>query len=473
LGYKKDVFHFLHGDKYSTVVPNKENVEKTIQSYDGAVFGDYKTQFYIYGLKYLGYKYGHIFKDCICTEEELSSYIDWTKSPGYTASVYGLQTKGDLIADQGFLASDHNLNPEKTIPLVSVANKVEPKLVVDINMGKIRHFFISEFHHFREQIRFGKRASNRLKGLHWSSYGFSPFFGGVHRLAIDILQKPLRFFYDVSGWDKFLPILGDVYEVITYNMTIPESLIERYKWMVLNTVQFVCVLWDGDVVLKTYGNASGSGTTTRDNILAHIVIAVSLLSEAYYMKFEKLPNFRLLTEQVIRLFGDDSIYSIDECFDHVLTEGFIQGFFQKFGLKLKFFFGGIDYDIEKIQFLGFYFKKYKGFYIPKYDVSRLSLSMLHVNEKSDNLVAYVSKVFTLTIMSFGTDHFNDFLQAFECLQQTLQHETRPELETFKTIKLTHSLIENFYIGTESSTWEFCFFDSHWRRWYKTTSLDDE
>jgi len=450
---------------FLVVEPSLENVNATIKSYDNANFGEFRNQFLEQGCKFLRSEYSCIFRDPISNSEEISHETDWTKSGGYTSTFYGIKTKGDLVQDPGYLASDHHNKPYLTIPMTTVANKIELKVKRDILQNKIRQFFISEYHLFKSQIKFGKRSSKKLLNFKWSAYGFSPFMGGVNRMAKRLLSKRIRFFYDVSGWDKFIPLMKDLYLQIM-GMTkewLSDDDIDEFLWMIQNTIEFFCVLYDGDIVLKKYGNASGSGTTTRDNILMHIIIAAAFLSEAYYIKMGSLPTFQLLTEQIVKLFGDDSVFAVDIEFDYVLfnkdhEDGFLNSFFKRMGMKLKFLYGGEDYDIEKMSFLGFTFKMIDGIYLPLYDSQRLATSFLHTNDKKDTLEAYVSKLFVLTMMSFAGPHFDKFFKAYNAVIDTLSGELTPELQSFYNLRLTPEVLWGFYTGAESGFACFTFFE---------------
>lgn len=457
----------IAGDKFVMVEPSIENVNKTILSFDNAKYGDFRDKFFDYGCGFLENQYGDIFKDCIANSEEMAHFVDWTKSAGYTATTYNIMTKGDLIKDPEFLKSDHWLRPWTTVPLVSVANKKELKVKEDVLADKIRLFFISEFHHCYAQVKFGKKSSNRLKNNKWSAYGFSPFHGGTHNLAQKLLSKIIRFYYDVSGWDKFIAIMKDLYKVIDRCTNVPPEQREYFVWMIQHTVEFVSVLWDGDVILKDYGNCSGSGTTTRDNILMHIIIASTFLSEAYFIKMGKLPTYQLLAEQIVKLFGDDSVFAVDEEFSHVLDQkddvenGFLHQFFRKMGMKLKFLHGGYDYPVDKMEFLGFRFHDINGRYYPYYDPSRLATSFVHTNDKSDTLEAYLSKCFVLTMMSYATEHRDIFINAYAMLLKSIKDsETTDTIRSFQVAgPLTAQILESFYSGLEASSCDFVFFDA--------------
>lgn len=454
----------LAGDKFAVVEPSVQNVNATIASFDNAQYGDFKTKSLDVAFDFMEHNYAQCFNDCIANDEEVHSYVDHTKSAGYTATFYNIKTKGDLCRDPGFLSSKHNLDKTKTIPMTSVVPKKELKEVKDIMNQKIRLFFISEYHLVLSQIKFGKRSSNNLKQYQWSAYGFSPFLGGTDKLARSLNSKIIRFYYDISGWDKFVPLMEMLYQRIFRMSSIPPEHKQEFMWMMEHTVNFICVLLDGDVILKNYGNASGSGTTTRDNILMHVVLAAAFLIEAYYHKYGKFPVFSLLAQQIVKLFGDDSVFAVDEEFDFVIhnmdsEDGFLRSFFRRFGMKLKFLKGGYDYSVEKMEFLGFRFCLIDGTYYPYYDPIRLATSFIYTNDKLDSLEAYVSKCFVLTMMSFATEYHDLFLDAYKTLIYSVKDdELTPTLKSFKAYgPLNRRVLKSFYDGDESSQADFTFF----------------
>jgi len=468
LGANHQMLQDIAGDTFAMVEPCLENVNQTYESFSAPKYGEFRDKFNAYGMEFLDRFYGDIFGTMI-SPEDLCQEVDWSKSGGFTASHWGIRSKGELIKDPNFLKSDHHNNPVRTIPLTTVANKRELKKITDILEKKIRCFFIAEWQLVKSQLRFGKDSSRKLMLKHWSAYGFNPYRGGVHNLALQLLSKRVRFYYDVSGWDKFVPLMQDLYALIRNRTILPEELRDEFEWMVKNTVAFICVLFDGDVILKAFGNASGSGMTTRDNILMHIIIAAAFLAEAYFMKFGKLPDFYFVAEQIVRLFGDDSVFAVDEEFDYVLhgmgeEDGFLNTFFKRYGMKLKFLYGGYDYPIEKMEFLGFRFHKVDGFYLPYYDPVRLAHSFIHTNDKGDTLTAYVSKCFVLAIMAYATEYRDLFIDSYHKLLDSLDpNHLTPELRSFKyETRLNAHILHAFYTGSESSSVDFSFFESTWR-----------
>lgn len=456
----------IAGDVFYMVEPSIENVNKTYESFSNPIYGDFRDEFFKHGLAFLDNEYSDIFDDCIATSEELSERIDWSKSPGYTATYHHINTKKELQNDPEYVKSDYNLNPHLTIPITTIANKRELKDINDIRENKIRCFFISEYVLFRSQLEFGMRSSNRLKCFKWSGYGFSPFRGGTNRLARRLLSKINRWFYDISGWDKFIPLMKDLYTWIYSRTDVPDVDRQRFIWMIQHTIAFICVTYDGDVFRKAFGNASGSGTTTRDNILMHVIIVATYLSEAYYHKFGKLPPIELLAEQIVSVFGDDGVFSCDDDFDYVLDkmgteDGFLYKFFKRMGMKLKFLYGGRDYPLEKMEFLGFSFKLIGDIYYPLWNPIRTATSYIYTNDKVDNLEAYISKCFVLTMMAYPTDHRDVFLQAYAHLIRSIKDsELTPTIKSFRDIgPLTPDILEMFYTGFESNSVDFSFFES--------------
>jgi hypothetical protein len=457
----------LAGNKFVMVEPSIENVNLTITSFDNAKYSNFRDNFFEFGKEFLATQYGHIFPDGVASSEELHDYVDWTKSAGYTATASNIYSKGELVKDPLYLKSDYHLNNANTVPIVSVAVKRELKKIDEVMANKIRLFFISEFHLCLSQIKFGKRSSSRLKNFKWSAYGFSPWRGGVHELAQKLLSKVCRFYYDVSGWDKFIPIMEDLYKVISACSDIPDNLKTEFEWMIQNTIAFVCALWDGDVILKNYGNCSGSGTTTRDNILMHIILAATFLAEAYYIKNGKLPSVEVLAAQIVKLFGDDSVFAVDAEFDHVMhrkdeSDGFLRNFFARYGMKLKFLHGGTDFPVDQMEFLGFRFALKNGRYVPYYDPVRLAHSFVHTNDRCDDLGAYISKCFVLTMMSYATEHCDLFLAAYKTLIINVDKlpNQNPTVASFTNIgPLTEEILEAFYNGSESTLIDFSFFES--------------
>jgi hypothetical protein len=227
---------------------------------------------------------------------------------------------------------------------------------------------------------------------------------------------------------------------------------KEFLWMSAFTSQFLLRLPDGTVVLKSYGNASGSGVTTRDNIFGHIIIFASGLYSAYVEATGTEPSMEAVAEQIAALFGDDNVYAVDEEYSLMCDEDFLRRHLQKYGLKLKFFFGGLDADLSTLSFLGAHFKNISGNYLPCYDVERIATTMIYEKDRL-NLGQHVQKAFTLMVMSYPTGQFDAFHSAYSqlVLSRAVQRSEDPicKSHAFLGAPEIHQ-IESFYLGGESA-----------------------
>lgn len=452
-------------DVFYVVAPTYKNIETTIKTWDEKPEYTYSSdqELLKFAIGFLTVEYRDYMKDCKSQSEELYSYIDYTKSPGFPGNYFNITTKRELLSDPGYrkFCEENNHYYIPKLPVWTASPKKEFKLMEDILKDKIRMFQIPPFELLRSQLKFGKRISLRLKMEKWSAYGFNPYSGGANGLAMQLLTKPWRFIYDVSGWDKFLPVMNELYSVIKQNCGYDEwSYFEKseFDWMVQNTVNHILKMPDGSTYLKKYGNPSGSGCTTRDNILAHVMILSYALAEAYRKKNGVMPDYSLLAQQIIYLFGDDSICAVDDEFSFICNEEFLAEVYGRFGLKLKFFVGGFEEPLENLSFLGFTFKKIKKFYYPCYDVVRLASSMIYEDADTLDRSAHLSKAYVLTIMSYPTQHFGIFNKAYKNL---LDSVSKPLDETEASLKrmgpVTERMCEMVYQGLEASIFSDFFY----------------
>lgn len=442
----------LAGDRFHVVLPTESNYYKTVSSWDLKPPMTYEQEIsYLFALQFFEHFYAPIMADCVASSEEIAAYIDWTKSPGWPHTYFGFRSKADLVqALSDCLFYDRVGTPA----FWNVSGKVEFRTKEDIEELKIRLFQIPCFELLYSQLKFGKRISLRLMNYQWSSYGFNPYGGGFERLAQRLLEKPYRGCYDVSGWDKFLPLLNDIYCVLRRNCMIPESEMEEFSWMVTNTCEFLLKLQNGNVLLKDYGNASGSGCTTRDNIFGHIIIFAAGLYDAYVRKMDLAPPMSLVRDQLVHLYGDDNVYSIDEEFSLMCDENFLSEHLSKYGLKLKFFFGGLNADLHTLSFLGASFRFKEGHWFPMYDVQRIATTMVYeFNELS--LAQHLGKAFTLMVMSYPTDSFDVFYKAYASLVNSdivQKNLDDPMIRSYSYVGVPEvSSILAFYTGSEAET----------------------
>lgn len=450
----------LAADHFYIVNPNTEMIENVMRTWEDRPPFLLDVPHFKAAVQYFEMFYAkQLFPDSIMSDEEVFENIDMTKSPGYPATLFQIRTKKQAYADPGFIKHKQDMynNGYNRPAFHKVTPKVEFLPSENIDNNKCRLFVIPELLLLEQQIRYGKRISLALKEFRWSAYGFNPYCGGANRLAERLLTKRVRFYYDVSGWDKYLNILDVIFDKIRkfngyYNMTKVQQ--REFDWMVENTIQMFCVFYDGSVYEKGYGNGSGSGTTTRDNILAHVLIMATILLTAYYEKYDRYPSPSFLASQIVYLFGDDSINSVDVEFDKVLEEGFVARIFAHFGMKLKFFYGGLDYPLEKMEFLGFTFQKHSFGYLPRYDVRRLATSMVYKGANSNDRESLLSKTFILMLMSFPSPEHPDFKK--HAISVATQYQDEHDLTPTERVMIdlilttTDTIALSIFLGLESS-----------------------
>jgi len=207
------------------------------------------------------------------------------------------------------------------------------------------------------------------------------------------------------------------------------------------------------VIHKQYGNASGSGTTTRDNIFGHIIIFAAGLYKAYLAKTGVAPPLSLVHDQLVSLYGDDNVFALDDEFSLMCDEKFLAEHLGTYGLKLKFFYGGYDADLHTLSFLGANFKYFNGSWYPQYDVKRLATTMLFEKDRL-SLSQHLSKAFTLMVMSRPSEEFDLFYRAYSSLvmsDEVQRNVDDPVIRAyaFAGVPEVH-LIDAFYTGSECS-----------------------
>lgn len=441
-------------DAYHMTTPKKKNVETTLDSWDLKKETDYKGKEYSHAMNYFYLNYAQILISPISTTEEIHEAMHHEKSAGYPANSYGIHTKSDLLSCPQYLEWFLGFDPMsgEYTPIWMVSPKVEFKETADILANKIRLFQIPPHHLLHYQLKYGRKISERLKNFKWSAYGFNPYDGGFNDLASKLLTKRWRFSYDVSGWDKFLPNMEDVYNAVLFkNPDFTSREFDEFRWVMMHTIKPLLRFPSGAVYSKPYGNPSGSGTTTRDNILCHVLILTYALTCAHIEKTGVCPSYEKIDEQVAYLFGDDNIGSVDDEFSLMCDFEFLSAVFQRFGMKLKFLQGGEDAPLEELSFLGASFVKIEGMWLPHYNPVRLATSMVY-DDGNLSVSEYISKIHTLTVMSFPTKYFEVFHNAYKSALTKLVNYKDPVVQSHVRFGgLNPSDLMCFFTGREATT----------------------
>ena len=294
--------------------------------------------------------------------------------------------------------------------------------------GKIRTFIIPPANLLYWQLRLFQRQNDNMKLHLWSSYGFNPFGGGVNKLANGMRRFPYRGCLDWSGWDRLLPFLPYVYKLRRDYLINDERITgiseDRIDWVIENTVNSYLIDPQGDVFYKTWGNNSGSGATTADNIAAAELVWIYALC----LIDNNTSIDDLINEVEFNLYGDDEQHSVSEKYSLLCDSSWLNSFALRIGMQLKFFHGGYEYPIEKLSFLGFTYRMIGNRAIPRFNDTKILHSLLHTYKRL-SLPQYVSKVYALTVLAYGTDVFFICCRFYSELLNAVKTNTDPIIKS--------------------------------------------
>lgn len=306
-------------------------------------------------------------------------------------------------------------------------------------LGKQRTFIIEPVESvFWRKVYFGNQ-NERLKGFGHSAYGFSPYEGGVNQFALELNKFPRKWMFDGKSWDRIASWMAYIWQNRVKYMDTKDPLL---KWLIDGILeQWILSPW-GDIVVRCYGNPSGSGTTTGDNILGmtfvtNLCLLIASGGDKHMVK----------TRTWFKCFGDDN-HGCDNlpCSDDELKQAFITGF-RLFGVELDPLV--ITYNLEEISFLGFHYgKTLRGDYIPKYPKSKL-LTTLFLDLTPLNLEQCFQKCFSVLLMSAGNgeEFYNDVRDELISISHTLHNK---DIFTLVQSLPSYNQCIVWYLGYESS-----------------------
>lgn len=446
--FSASVKKFMEESKGDYVITNstREHLEKSVKKMDRLVNYSIKEHpLFPCAVELTGRMYDLAFRQGPLSYDVVMEEVVRDTSSGIIEQLRGLPKKGDcLLADLPTLEYE---NPDlKEIPIWKVSGKVEIKERASyIGETKQRTFIIEPFGHLWQTKRVYGMQNKMLKLLGWSAYGMNPYEGGVDRLASKLNQYRRKWEFDGKSWDRILSIMKEVYDLRdSYG---EES--ELRNWVRFWLINSVLQLPNGDVILKSWGNNSGSGNTTGDNI-----IAMTIFLHLVYLHLG-LSADEIREKVFAAVFGDDVVGGDNTTFTDAEVENAFRTIFTTLGgIELDPF--KISSNIEDLKFLGFSFAKCGDYYIPKYPLDRLAASVLG-NLKTMDEVAELNKLTSLMLMSAGNGFvvFNFFRQA---VLDVIYASDHPDIVKMRTMELStvvpyYDLVISWYLGLEG-----CF---HW------------
>lgn len=375
--------------------------------------------------------------------EELYTTFDLTTASGIPWVKMGLRTKADCLGSSVFWAYFVESVTSHRPPLWRVSYKHEWLASSDLDEGKGRTFIIPPFHYLLLQKMCFQSQNSALKNFWWSAYGFNPYMGGTDRLAKSLLVENRFMYYDVRGWDRILQVMQDVYD-LRLEYLYPRVNPLLLEWVSYYAINSYLVLPDGTLIYKEWGNNSGSGNTTTDNILGHMLILATALLELY-------EDPCVVMKIIAVIFGDDNLTALPyHSFSNEEIEEVVRGVFKSFGFDLDPF--KITDNLEECSFLGFEFVQHPLGWIPKYNMGRIVSSFCYTIEKGISIQKSISRAWSLTVMSAGDEEvFKDLSEALYEYLAFQQDSTDPIVKSFVQMGVpTYEACINFFLGLECS-----------------------
>jgi hypothetical protein len=321
--------------------------------------------------------------------------VPWNKTKDSTGKV--MMHKSDFVQSPDF---ERFMDMEYD-PIFQGSTKHEQLPTKElIEEQKQRVFYCGEVNMtFKQKIMFDPSSAVMQQSAEdwtntWSRYGFVKQYGGINRMALAHLKggrNNTHMTSDVSGWDKLLSILEDVWRIrkkLYGKMSDREKL--WYKKMKKNLSKpFICTP-DGHIYQRDCGNCSGSGTTTTDNTIAHIVIKFYLMISLFYHNNNELPIYEEIVNFVIlSLYGDDDLTSLekDDWFEGEDSEwfpflkDFVRKVYAEFGLTIKESAFKVQSTLEGLEFLGSTFVYKEGIWLGRPRYGKIVSSLMQYLEK--------------------------------------------------------------------------------------------
>lgn len=406
LRWRDDLMRFVPGDlhprlrslagDYYRVVGDMGSVDKSIRKMDFSPCYEFREHpFWSQSFRMVCEMNWMKFKDChVLSFDELYPQLVRNAAAGVPWRLFGLNKKGLVLDDD--LAMNYILSPAvfDSDVVWGVSPKTEWYSAVDLDEGKVRTFIVSPFHHLLWTNLLCKSQNEALKMWWWSAYGLNPFKGGVNRFARRLMsvRNPWFIMYDVKGWDRLFSLMKEIRRIRGEYMPTEKAI--PFKWVYDNIEYQFLLLPDGTIVWRSWGNPSGSGNTTGDNILGHECCYSLVLHDLYNGRRDRV------NACCVNVFGDDAVHAIpDNDFDPKEVETQHREIFRLFGFELDPFV--ISRSLSDMEFLGFKFQCENGFWIPRYNLGRLCAAFYYCIETMPP-AASAAKCWTLCVMSAGS-----------------------------------------------------------------------
>jgi len=356
--------------KYDGVLGNRNNVWASIDKCDVPPVKNWDPVIMEEAMVRTGQQVELSFSTGICPVPVFNGAASAT----FPFASFGFRNKADVLTCVGFFKWLTHPFDKPTIWRVSPKREfIEVELIKN---GKIRTFIIPPLHLlWWQKVFYSNQDSNLIKyqpgGIR---YGISFQRGGFHKL-MEEFENFVNITYDVSGWDRSFPLMREVHSLRQKFLKGASSFKEYLDWMTENTIESNILLPNGDVIKWKNGNKSGSGLTTSDNSVGHLIIQnyILVLLEQRFGKFD----------YATAIYSEDTISGWPAHVASFLDKKFFDDVYALFGYKIR------DFErfksCEGIKFLGARCRTvhFNGidFYCPAYDSGRIYAALTTLIEK--------------------------------------------------------------------------------------------
>lgn len=353
------------------------------------------------------------------THEETIAHMELLKGTGFPISMMGYKTREEFINSGEFQAALARSFPEFVDwiitfdPFVRNVGKHEYATMRDYRANKSRTFNVHNAPNLYGQLRCFGEGNERLKNHMWSAYGTDPFHGGVNAIAQAFLEMdenkrrkfPLLINWDARGYDRLVEMDHVIKRRLKFfKLANLDRDAHRFaEFIAEGLVVTFMVMTNGDVVIRWRGNNSGSGCTTANNIEAGFEIVTDILIAAYYKKYGEFPEYQLIYQQVVKLYGDDNGCALMIEFEVCSDETWLRDRLYRYhAIELKELHFSYYQTLEGVTFLGFEFQEMPYGYAPLWDISRLLLALYYDRTTNQYADLFVQRAFAVLLMSFAS-----------------------------------------------------------------------
>jgi hypothetical protein len=328
------------------------------------------------------------------------------------------KTKEDILSKPWF-HSEYVDNPFDKTTWWRAIPKHEFLTIYDIKVnGKIRTFMPAPLHLLYWQKTFFGPQDENLKNQNPMGirYGIDFHHGGFDNLikshyylrCLDPIKDLYELVFmecDISGWDRRLSVMKEIYEIRTAFIKCPSEFRSKLAWTIKNVLESKILLPNGDVVQKVgASNCSGSGTTTTDNCIGHVII--NEYADAL-MKAIMCDSAFEYTEMDFKtwcdIYGDDILKSFSiKLWDFLKDGSFIKELYLQFNMIVKDSAFRVQKGPIGMTFLGAKVVLFDNYFLPAYCSDRIYTALcLNIEDPGKSPDVEATKAYSLMMLAWN------------------------------------------------------------------------